>query len=396
MRVRLTPSMNHRCRNSAAVIHRRGHSVVDVQLIDWQVATATATRLVPPGPRLPLADAVATVEDLRRLAAEADAHVAQLTGLDTGDAEPATVVDRPEWIRSNIDGFQELLDPLLDTIAQGKNGPGKSASLGPVVGAIGPRITGAEVGGLLAYLATRVLGQFELLGPTRTDGVPGGRLTLVAPNIVATERSLQVDPHDFRLWVCLHEVTHRTQFAAAPWLHDHVRSLFRDYLAAGDLDPSALFGRLRGALGSIGDVVRGGSELSLIELVQTPEQRAVLDRVTGLMSLLEGHADVVMDAVGPSVVPSVATIRNRFETRRRSSNPVERVFRRLFGIDMKMRQYAEGARFVRAVVAESGMPGLNRVWAGPELLPDRAEIRDPQAWLRRIGDDDPALPAVNG
>jgi coenzyme F420 biosynthesis associated uncharacterized protein len=362
-----------------------------MQLIDWQVATATATKLVPPGPRLALADAVATVEDLRRLAAEADQHVAELTGLDTGAGEPATVVDRPDWIRSNIDGFRDLLDPLLDTIAKNR-----SASLGPIVGAIGPRVTGAEVGGLLAYLATRVLGQFELIGPARTDGAPGGRLTLVAPNIVATERALQVDPRDFRLWVCLHEVTHRTQFAAAPWLHDHVRGLFRDYLTAADLDPGAMLSRLRTALGSIGDVVRGGSELSLVELVQTPEQRAVLDRVTGLMSLLEGHADVVMDGVGPSVVPSVGTIRKRFESRRRSSNPVERVFRRLFGIDMKLRQYAEGATFVRAVVAEGGMPTLNRVWAAPELLPDRAEIHDPQAWLRRVDGEPPALPAVNG
>jgi coenzyme F420 biosynthesis associated uncharacterized protein len=365
---------------------------VDVQLIDWRVATATATRLVPPGPRLPLAEAVAVVEDLRGLALEADRHVAACTGLATGDAAvPATVVDRPEWIRANVDGFRELLDPLLDGIAKGR-----SASLGPVVGAVGPRVTGAEVGGLLAYLATRVLGQFELLGPAQTDGEPGGRLTLVAPNIVATERALRVDPHDFRLWVCLHEVTHRTQFAAAPWLHGHVRSLFREYLTAADLDPRALVGRLRAALGSVADVVRGDSELSLVELVQTPAQRVVLDRVTGLMSLLEGHADVVMDGVGPQVVPSVGTIRKRFESRRHSSNPVEQAFRRLFGIDMKLRQYAEGARFVRAVVDAGGMQTLNRVWSGPELLPDRSEIKDPPAWLRRVAGDPPALPAVNG
>src|SRR5207245_3853296 len=128
-----------------------------------------------------------------------------------------------------------------------------------------------------------------------------------------------------------------------------VRSLLGDYLAASDLDPAALLGRLRGAVGSISDTLRGGSQLSLLEIVQTPEQRAVLDRVTGLMSLLEGHADVVMDGVGPDVVPSVAAIRQRFEGRRRSGNPVERLLRRLFGIEMKMKQYAEGAAFVRSV-----------------------------------------------
>ena len=362
-----------------------------MRLVDWQVAAATATRLVPPGPRLPLEDAVATVAQLRSLAAEADGHVSGFTGLRpvSAEAAPVAVVDRPGWIRSNVDGFQDLLDPLLDTLASSR-----AMSLGPITSAVGPRVTGAEVGAFLAYLATRVLGQFELLGPAPADGVPGGRLTLVAPNIVATEQALDVPSRDFRLWVCLHEVTHRTQFAAAPWLHGHVRELLRDYLTAADLDAAAVLSRLRGALGSLTEVLRGRSDLSFIELVQTPEQRAVLDRVTGLMSLLEGHADVVMDGVGPTVVPTVARIRDRFEGRRRSGNPVERMLRRLFGIEMKMKQYAEGAHFVRAVVDRVGMAGLNRVWESAELLPDAAEIRDPARWLARVHPE--PLPAVNG
>ena len=359
-----------------------------MQLVDWRVATTTATALVPPGPRLPLEQAVATVEDLRGLAAEADQHVRTFTSLDpVGEVAVVTVVDRPGWIRSNVEGFRTLLDPMLESLAAGR----KVKSLGPVVGAIGPRATGAEVGALLAYLATRVLGQFELLGPAPDESGEAGRLTLVAPNIVATEQALGVDAHDFRLWVCLHEVTHRTQFAAAPWLQPHVRELLQSYLSASDLDPSALVARLRGALGSVGDVVRGRSDLSLIELVQTPEQRAVLDRVTGLMSLLEGHADVVMDGVGPDVVPSVAAIRDRFEGRRRSGNPLERMLRRLFGIEMKMKQYAEGAKFVRAVVDEVGMTGLNRVWRGPEMLPTGDEIREPARWLARTASEPPAV-----
>jgi coenzyme F420 biosynthesis associated uncharacterized protein len=363
-----------------------------VQLVDWQLAEGTAARLVPPGPRLSLEEAVAVVDQLRTLAQEADEHVHRYTRLDPVDAEqsPVAVVDRPGWVRSNVNGFRDLLDPILQSLTENRRAP-----MSPVVSAVGSRATGLEVGGLLAYLATRVLGQFELLGPAPADGVPGGRLTLVAPNIVATERTLGVDPHDFRLWVCLHEVTHRTQFGAAPWLHDHVRSLLREYLTGVDLDPAALFGRLRGAMGSFGDVVRGNSDASLIELVQTPEQKVVLGRVTGLMSLLEGHADVVMDGVGPDVVPSVDRIRGLFDARRQGGNSVERFVRRLLGIDMKMRQYAEGARFVRAVVAQVGIDGLNRVWDGPQLLPDADEIRDPQRWLARVHPETPALPAVN-
>jgi coenzyme F420 biosynthesis associated uncharacterized protein len=360
-----------------------------MQLVDWQVASATASRLAPPGPRLPLDEAVATVENLRGLAEEAAAHVRDFTGLDVGaDAQAVSVVDRPGWVRSNVEGFRTLVDPVLDSVLAKRR-----TSMGPVVTAVGSKATGLEVGALLAYLSTRVLGQFELFGPVPDGATGAGRLTLVAPNIVATERAMGVDPHDFRLWVCLHEVTHRTQFAAAPWLRDHVQELMRAYLSASDLDPAAVLGRLRAAVGSLADVVRGQSDLSLLEIVQTPEQRAVLDRVTGLMSLLEGHADVVMDGVGPAVVPSVGAIRERFEQRRRSGSRLEHTLRRLFGIEMKMRQYAEGARFVRAVVDAVGMDGFNRVWAGPDWLPDAAEIHDPDRWLARVATDPPAVSA---
>jgi len=361
-----------------------------MNLVDWKTAEATAVRLVPPGPRLELSEAIATVDELRALADRAGEHVTAYTGLQPRDdiAVPVAVVDRPGWIRSNVAAFADLVDPLLDTVLSSK-----TRSAGPLVSAIGPHATGAEVGALLAYLGSRVLGQFELFGPPPADGEPGGRLTLVAPNIVAAEHALNVDPTDFRLWVCLHEVTHQTQFAAAPWLHGHVRSLLHDYLAATDLDPAALLGRLRHSLRALVGSVRGESQLSLLEIIQTPEQRDVLDRVTGLMSLLEGHADVVMDGVGPDVVPSVETIRSRFERRRGSGNSFDRAVRRLLGIDMKMRQYAEGARFVRAVVAQVGMSGLNRVWAGPELLPDAREIRAPELWLSRVSGLPPAASA---
>jgi coenzyme F420 biosynthesis associated uncharacterized protein len=372
-------------------------SVVSVQLVDWQLAVATGTRLVPPGPKVSLSDAVATVEDLRTRAAVADRHVAEITGLDTATGSATTVVvDRPDWIRANVESFKAVAEPLLDAVLErGGNRPSG------VVAAVGSRAAGLEVGGLLGYLATRVLGQFELLGPppgevrsTTPGEPPAGRLTLVAPNIVATERTLRVDPGDFRLWVCLHEVTHRTQFAAAPWLYGHVQALLREFVLASELDTAALLGRLREAATSVAGAARGrGGRLSLVELMQTPEQRAVLDRLTGLMSLLEGHADVVMDAVGPAVVPSVALIRERFDQRRRSAGSIEGMIRRLLGVEMKMRQYAEGARFVRAVVDEIGMSGLNTVWTSADRLPSGVEIRDPQRWLDRMAGHPPAISA---
>jgi coenzyme F420 biosynthesis associated uncharacterized protein len=359
-----------------------------VQLVDWQLAAATGTRLVPSGPKISLADAVATVEDLRRVADRADAHVATVSGLDVATGTARTVVvDRPDWIRANVESFQLLADPIIDSLVTEKSAKPPNA----VAAAIGSRAAGLEVGALLGYLGTKVLGQFELLGPTRSAGderAPG-RLTLVAPNIVAAERALAVDPADFRLWVCLHEVTHRAQFAAAPWLHAHVQDLLREFLLASDLDTTALLTRLKAAVSGLTGPGRG--EASLVELIQTPEQKVILDRLTGLMSLLEGHADVIMDRVGPEVVPSVEAIRGKFNERRKSTGPIGKFVRRLIGLEMKMKQYAEGAQFVRVVIDEIGMAGLNTVWGSADRLPTGAEIRQPTLWLDRIG----AAPAVS-
>lgn len=359
-----------------------------MQLVDWDLAVATATRLVPAGPSVTRDEAHAVVADLRALAVEAERHVHEFTGLQAPEGpDTVAVVDRPGWVRGNVDGFRVVLEPLAEQLLA------KRAAALPtpgIVTAVGSRVTGAQVGLLLSYLATRVLGQYELFLP---PGEGDGRLTLVAPNILATERALDVDPHDFRLWVCMHEVTHRTQFTAVPWLREHVRSEITAYVLASEIDAAALVERLRSAAGVLADSLRGRSDASLLDLVQTPEQRAILDRITGVMSLLEGHGDYVMDGVGPAVIPTVEQIRQRFEARRRQAGAVERAIRRVFGIEMKMRQYAEGARFVREVVALVGRDGFNRVWESPQTLPSAAEIRAPRAWVDRVVGLPPAITA---
>jgi coenzyme F420 biosynthesis associated uncharacterized protein len=334
-------------------------------VVDTGLAATVAARLSPAGPQLGLSEAADVVVMLRDLTDEAEQHVRDLTGLH-GRVGPATVVDRPGWAEANAEGFGVVLEPLRETLLARQN---------RVAAAVTAKVTGVQVGTMLAWLSSKVLGQYEAFQPEGQEG----RLLLVAPNIVETERRLGVDPHDFRLWVALHEVTHRTQFTAVDWLHGHVRSEIGELLSASKLDdPEALLQRLK----QVAAAPRGGS---LVEMLQTPEQRAVMDRVTAFMSLLEGHAEHVMDEVGPAVVPSVAHIRERFEERRRQrGGPLERLLRRLLGLDLKALQYAEGSRFVRSVVAEVGMPGFNQVWESPQTLPTREEIRSPQDWVARV------------
>ncbi|WP_231496280.1 zinc-dependent metalloprotease [Nocardioides sp. URHA0032] len=335
-------------------------------MVDWGLAVSLGSRLAGEGPRVSGADAAAVVAELRADAHRSTGLVRDFTGLDTASGTaPVLVVDRAGWVAANADGFATVLAPVVDKLTSKKGAP-SGLSL-----AIGSRVTGAEVGALLGFLAGKVLGQFDPFHP------PSGRLLLVAPNVVHVERELGVDPHDFRLWVCLHEETHRVQFTATPWLADHL--LDEMHALAETLEPTGL---LDDGLGRILEVVKG--EGSLIDAIGSPEQKEIVDRVTGVMSLLEGHADVVMDGVGPSVIPTVATIRSKFNKRRKGSGSLDRIVRRLLGLDAKMAQYRDGARFVRAVVDKAGMAEFNAVWERAENLPSKAEIADPPAWINRV------------
>jgi len=333
--------------------------------IDWETAVRIGSRLVGEGPSTTRAEAERAVGDLRAAATRSTGLVRDFTGLDAPDGSaPVLVVDRPGWVRANADSFATVLGPVVDAVMSKR-------SSGAATRAIGSRVTGAEVGVLLGFMGSRVLGQFDPFHD------PHGRLLLVAPNVVHVEREIQADPADFRLWVCLHEETHRVQFTAVPWMRDHLMAQVEQLAATMVPDEQALEEGLRAAINAI----RGGS---LMDAVTNAEQREIIDRITGMMSLLEGHADVVMDGVGPGVIPSVAAIRRKFTQRRKGVGPLDKILRRLLGMDAKMAQYRDGAAFVRHVVDRVGMVDFNAIWAEPEHLPSKAEIHDPDAWVARV------------
>lgn len=346
-------------------------------MIDWKVAAQTAHRLSRPGPDLGPAEVAEVVAELREAALRAQLPVREYTGLDVATEDsPVLVVDRQRWSEANLESFAELLTPVVDKLAsRAVDQPAWSR-------AVGSRVSGAEVGVLLSFLSSKVLGQFDPFWPDRA-GAPG-RLLLVAPNVVEVERQLDVDPHDFRLWVCLHEQAHRLQFTAVPWLRDHLRGRIDEFTEQTDLDASALARALGDGAGEVLRILRGESDASLGDLFHNDQQRRIVEEMTGVMSLLEGHADVVMDGVGPEVVPTVADIRRKFERRRQGRSTLDRAVRRLLGLESKMRQYRDGAVFVREVQEAVGREGFNAVWAAPAHLPSRSEILEPSRWLRRV------------
>jgi coenzyme F420 biosynthesis associated uncharacterized protein len=342
-------------------------------MIDWDLAVAAASRLAGPGPVITRPEADAVVAELREGANRSTGLVRDYTGLTAEEqTAPVLVVDRTGWIQANADSFADVITPLVEKLQEKRGEPNA------VTDAVGSKVTGLEVGGLLGFMSSKVLGQFD---PFHGGA---GRLLLVAPNIVHVENELEVNPRDFRLWVCLHEETHRVQFTAVPWMRQHIRSEIENLIGSVDLDPAKVAAMVGDGLKRIGEVVRGNDEVSLLDLFSTPEQRVVMDRITGVMSLLEGHADVVMDGVGPSVIPTVSEIRTKFNKRRKGAGYLDRLLRRLLGMDAKMAQYRDGAAFVHRVVDTVGMDGFNAVWSEPAHLPSKAEILDPSIWVRRV------------
>jgi coenzyme F420 biosynthesis associated uncharacterized protein len=341
--------------------------------VDWSVATTTGQVLAGGGPSVDPAEARAAVRELRDITSVAEEHVRELTGLGAGlPLRDGDVVDRPGWVKAAVEGLAALTDGALP------------ATYGGPLGNVLAGTAGVQAGMVLAFLSSRVLGQYDPFGGP--DGE--GRLLLVAPNIVGAQRALGVSATDFRLWVCLHECTHRLQFTAVPWLREYFAGEVGRLLSSIDENALDAFTRLPDALRTARERLRSGprsaGSVGLIELFQTPEQRQLLDRLIALSTLLEGHADHVMDAVGPAVVPSVAVIRRRFAERRKGGGVLDRLLRSLLGVEAKVRQYAEGSAFTRQVVETVGMDGFNAVWTDASTLPTRDEIADPDVWLRRV------------
>ena len=360
-------------------------------LVNWDLAASTAAAMVAPGPKMSAREIRDAVADLRAAADKSVEHVHRITGLvaarDLRDSD-VLIVDRASWARANSQSFSVLMGPALEHLAQTRPEQLEAANT-----ALGGTVTGTQLGAVLAFLSSKVLGQYDPFAALGGVGKPGGRLLLVAPNIITLERELNVEPADFRLWVCLHEQTHRVQFAAAPWLREHMLGEISQ-LSNGMMDKaSTLSERLGSAVKALTSNARDSREadgvprkpVDLLSLLQDPEDKERLSHLTAVMSLLEGHANVVMDAVDAGIVPSVKTIRQRFNNRGAKRGWIDRFFRQIMGLDAKMRQYDDGARFVRAVTARVGMEGFNRVWERPENLPTEAEIHSADLWITRMG-----------
>jgi len=338
-------------------------------LVDWGTAAETGRRVGGNGPPTPAVERARLREDLAGIVPEAEAAIGEFTGMHAdGFRSRPWVMSRGDWVRANLNGLQRLLEPLAEKLVP----PGANRS------ELRRKALGAQIGGLLGYVSRKVLGQYDVFLPPDDDGL----LYFVGPNVVEAERRFGLPPLDFRLWIAIHEVTHRVQFAGAPWLKPYLKRHIDEYLDTVQVDSREMIAQLRRAA----DEIRAGADWrgpQGILLLMTDEQRALFATLQAMMALLEGHASFVMNRVAADRVQDLGRMRRALKARR-GAGGMEKGFQRAIGFETKIAQYDMGERFVRAVVDASGMEAFNRIWEREEHLPTLEEIAEPARWVGRV------------
>jgi len=347
------------------------------ELVDWHLAERVAGALAGSGP--------AWDGDEVELRAESDRAaelVRDYTGLKPkGGVPSAELVDRDEWARVNIDSFRDLSARVEEQIEHrlaesGKQGPGG------IQRTIVRAATGAEVGLVVGYLSQRVIGQYDvaLIGPARAP-----RLLFVGPNLSAARARLDADRDLFLRWIALHETTHAVHFASVPWLREHIGGIAEELFekAAVEVKPGELLGKL--ARLNPRELVRSANNGQLATLLWPEPQRQLIDRLTATMTLVEGYAEHVMDAVGDRLDPGYTDLRRALDRDRDRRGLLDSIVSKLLGLEMKLAQYRRGKAFADEVVRTHGIRTLNRAWSAPEALPRPDELDSPDEWVDRVG-----------
>ncbi len=345
--------------------------------VDWSLAEKVATKVSGAEPFARSYHLASMERDFADMTEQAQIHVEAETGFTSASGKArARVVDRNDWIRANLSSYRRLLRPVLDRL---------EGSVDGVTATLGGKMAAVELGGLLGWMSSRVLGQYDLLVLEDEDPEDQDLVYYVGPNILGLEKRNGFPPSEFRLWVALHEVTHRTQFTGVPWLRPYFLDQVGELMGAADPDPRRLFT----AVGRVAEGLRtGSSPLSdggVAGLFASPDQRQAMDRVAGLMSLLEGHGDVIMDRAAKEQVPSADRFARVLRARRNNLNMAAKLLQRLIGMEAKLAQYEQGERFIEAVEKVGGPKLLNRTFEEPANLPTLEEIRKPELWLARLG-----------
>jgi coenzyme F420 biosynthesis associated uncharacterized protein len=350
------------------------------EVVSWDTASQVARRIAGRQPQISRYERRLLESDFAELTVQAEELVTAETGLRSlAGAARARVVDRPEWVSANVASFQRLLRPVTDKLAERLE---RTNRVGSSLTQISRTLSGMEVGMVLGWMSTRVLGQYDQLLIEEERPEDQDLVYYVGPNIVSLERKYGFPQREFRLWLALHEVTHRAQFTGVPWMRGHFLSLVERTLSGIDPDPKQFVEALRRTAAAVRSGNNPLDEGGLVTIIASPEQYQAIQEIGGMMSLLEGHGDITMDRAGADRIPNAGRFGSVLRQRRQQRG-LSKILSVLIGLDAKLRQYEQGERFIEAVESAGGKGLLAKVWEGPGWLPSWPEIRDPQSWIER-------------
>ncbi|MCL5077220.1 MAG: zinc-dependent metalloprotease [Actinobacteria bacterium] len=346
------------------------------ELISWEIASKVANAVSGYFPDPPKSEMSGLESDLNAVFPDAQAQVAKATGLVVpGNASPL-VMSRPEWVEANLSSFRQTLAPLLENLS-------KKSNKWPLTG-VSAAIAGAQLGTILGWMSSKVLGQFDVILADANSDLDVDQVYFVGPNIISVEMKYGFDQKQFRHWISLHELTHRAQFNGVSWMRDYFKGLVEESISFANPDPAALMAGLKRVFEQIREGRNPLDDNGPIGIFATSEQLVSLNKITGLMSLLEGHGDIVMNRAGADDIVESNRFAAVLSQRRSSQRGISKLMSQLLGMDAKMRQYQEGEVFVERVEQAGGMELFNKVWENPENLPSAEEIRNPEKWIDRM------------
>ena len=356
---------------------RRPEHWTDSRLIDWDLVRRTSLN-VSQNDQAPVRNRAVARERYSDMVRRSEPLIADYLGVDLPEPiQRIVVMDRKQWLDTNIDNFAKLFEFVEDLYQRSASQVTVGATL---AAGINRRVMSVQTGVLLGVLARKVLGQYDLslLAPEPS----GGALYFVEPNIEAVQRSLGLNSHDFRLWIALHETTHAYEFEAYPWVREHFNGLLRRFFDTVNEQLLNMNGGFGALLSRIIENMNQGQHW--MEALQTPVQREIFNELQALMSLVEGYSNHIMNAIGRQILPNFDEIEQRVEQRKGSRSLAEQLFNRVTGMDLKLAQYQQGQHFVDTVVQQRGVAFATRVWQRAENLPTMDEIRNPERWIARM------------
>lgn len=346
------------------------------ELISWEVAARVGKSVAGYFPAAPGPEVRSLESDLRSIFPEAQEQVTLATGLEVPSEASPLVMSRADWVEANIKSFKGTLTPLLDRLSD-------KAPRWPL-GSASAFVAGAQLGTILGWMSSKVLGQFDVILADANNETDLDKVYFVAPNIIAIEMKYGFNERQFRHWIALHELTHRAQFRGVDWMRTYFQDLVQDAISFANPDPAVLFEGLKKVYAEIREGRNPLSENGPLGIFATEEQLESLSKITGLMSLLEGHGDVIMNRAGAKEILESTRFAQVLSRRRNEQRGLSRLMSQLLGLEAKMKQYQEGEIFVEAVEQAGGMKLFNRVWDQPDNLPNSTEIRNPSLWIERL------------